>query len=54
MRLSIPITMGAAYYVVYALVNFSNHILSEYVAKVSYSKDKELLFVKRLDVHGLV
>jgi hypothetical protein len=42
MRLSIPISMGAAYYVVYSLLNFTNHALSDYVAKISYSKDKVL------------
>ena len=40
MRLSIPIVAGASYYVVYALVNYTNHILSDYVVKMSYSKDK--------------
>ena len=40
LRLSIPIAAGACYYTVYALVNFSNAIASEYVIKMSYSKDK--------------
>lgn len=40
MRLSIPIVAGASYYVVYALVNYTNHILNDYVVKMSYSKDK--------------
>lgn len=40
LRLGIPIAAGACYYVVYALVNFSNAIASEYVIKMSYSKDK--------------
>jgi len=53
-RLSVPITAGAAYYVVYALLNMVNAIANDYVVKMTYSKDKELLFVKRLDMHGLV
>lgn len=40
MRLSIPIVAGASYYVVHALINYTNHFLSDYVAKMSYSKDK--------------
>lgn len=54
MRLTIPIVAGASYYVVYVLVNFTNAHLSDYVVKMSYSKDKELLFVKRVDIHGLI
>lgn len=40
LRLGIPITVGAAFYVVYALVNFSNFVCSDYIIKMSYSKDK--------------
>lgn len=39
-RLSIPIVAGSAFYTVYALINFSNLIASEYIIKMSYSKDK--------------
>ena len=40
MRLTIPIVAGASYYVVYVLLNFTNAHLSDYVVKMSYSKDK--------------
>ena len=40
LRLGIPIMAGACFYTVYALVNFSNHVASEYIIKMSYSKDK--------------
>lgn len=44
MRLSVPITMGAAYYVGYALINFTNAMVSDYIVKMSYSKDKVINF----------
>lgn len=53
-RLTLPIVAGCSYYVVYALQNFVNAIANDYIVKMSYSKDKELLFVKRLDVYGLM
>lgn len=39
-RLSVPITAGAAYYVVYALLNMVNYVANDYVVKMTYSKDK--------------
>lgn len=40
MRLTIPIVLGASYYVVYIIMNFTNAIVNDYVVKMSYSKDK--------------
>lgn len=54
LRISIPVVAGSVFYGVYALVNHTNWILSEYVVKMSYSKDQELLFVKRVDMHGFL
>lgn len=54
LRLGIPIALGSAYYVVYILLNFTNMITSEYVVKMSYSKDKELVFIKKVDLHGFL
>lgn len=53
LRLSIPIGVGAIAYTVYGLLNYTNSVTSQYVVKMSYSKDKELLFVKRIDLHGV-
>lgn len=53
-RLTVPLAVGVGYYVVYALQNFINCAANDYIIKMSYSKDKELLFVKRIDVWGLV
>ena len=44
-RLSVPIVAGATYYVVYALINYTNYFLSEYVVKLSYSKDKVIYII---------
>lgn len=44
MRLSVPIVTGSVLYGVYALVNFTNYVASEYVVKMSYSKDKVILY----------
>lgn len=54
MRLTLPIVAGASYYAVYIILNLTNCHLSDYIVKMSYSKDKELLFVKRVDLHGLI
>lgn len=40
LRLSIPVGMGAIAYTVYGLLNYTNSITSQYVVKMSYSKDK--------------
>jgi hypothetical protein len=53
LRLCIPIGMGAIAYTVYGLLNYTNSITSQYIVKMSYSKDKELIFVKRVDLHGV-
>ena len=39
-RLSIPVAVGSIFYVVFIVQNFSNFVLSEYVVKMSYSKDQ--------------
>jgi hypothetical protein len=46
MRLSVPIVAGSVFYGVYALVNHTNYILSEYIVKMSYSKDKVYFYYK--------
>lgn len=45
MRLTIPIVAGASYYVVYVIMNFTNHHLSDYIVKMSYSKDKVVFII---------
>lgn len=44
LRLSIPIGVGAIAYTVYGLLNYTNSVTSQYVVKMSYSKDKVFLF----------
>jgi hypothetical protein len=40
LRLSVPVGMGAIAYTVYGLLNYTNSMTSQYVVKMSYSKDK--------------
>lgn len=44
LRLSIPIGVGAIAYTVYGLLNYTNSVTSQYVVKMSYSKDKVFSF----------
>jgi hypothetical protein len=44
LRLCIPVGMGAIAYTVYGLLNYTNSITSQYVVKMSYSKDKVFCF----------
>ena len=47
LRLSVPVGVGAIAYTVYGLLNYTNSITSQYVVKMSYSKDKvQYLFIK--------
>ena len=46
-RLSIPIAVGSVFYVVFIVQNFSNFVLSEYVVKMSYSKDQVQINLSR-------
>ena len=46
-HLSVPIGAGAIAYTVYGLLNLVNTISSQYVIKMSYSKDKVLFFLFR-------
>lgn len=47
LRLSVPVGVGAIAYTVYGLLNYTNSITSQYVVKMSYSKDKvQCLFIK--------
>ncbi len=39
-HIGIPISVGAVAYVVYTLLNFMNALGSQYVVKMTYSKDK--------------
>jgi len=45
LRLSVPVGMGAIAYTVYGLLNYTNSMTSQYVVKMSYSKDKVIDFV---------
>lgn len=45
LRLSIPIAAGASYYAVYALLNFVNAMVNDYVVKLTYSKDKVNIYI---------
>jgi hypothetical protein len=42
LKLSVPILTGSSFYVVYLLLNCPNVYLSNYVVKMTYSKDKVL------------
>ncbi len=42
-KLGIPIASGSLAYTVYLLMNYTNNITSQYVVKMSYSKDKVIL-----------
>ncbi len=60
-HVGVPIVGGASCYTVYLLMNLANKVADSYVVKMSYSKDKviahitkELIFVKKVDLHGLV
>ena len=50
--LHIPIFGGAAMYLLYAGHNILHAMLRDYVVKMQYSKDKELIFVTRLSPFG--
>ena len=47
LRLSIPVGMGAIAYTVYGLMNYTNAVANQYVVKMSYSKDKVIVFDKK-------
>lgn len=53
-HVAVPFITGIAGYGVFLILNLVNRITSSYVVKMSYSKDKELVFVKRVDLHGAV
>ena len=40
LRLGIPISAGCIAYTVYLIMNYTNGITSQYISKMSYSKDK--------------
>lgn len=40
LRLGIPISLGSMAYTVYLILNYTNGITSQYISKMSYSKDK--------------
>lgn len=44
LRLSVPVGCGAIAYTVYGLLNYTNAITSQYVVKMSYSKDKVIVY----------
>lgn len=54
LRVGIPVGAGAVAYSVYGIINFINAITSQYITKMSYSKDKELVFIRRVDQHGIL
>jgi hypothetical protein len=47
LRLCIPVGTGAIAYTVYALLNYTNTVTSQYIVKMSYSKDKVRYFLKK-------
>lgn len=53
-RLFTPISTLGVFYIVYASMKLIAQVGGQYALKVSYSKDKELLFVKRVNNYGLV
>lgn len=53
-KLSVPIIGGVIAYSVFIVLNFTNVTTSQYAVKMSYNKDKELVFVKRIDLYGAV
>lgn len=50
----IPMMAGLAYYSSYYLLRLSQDVMRDYVVKMQYSKDKELLFVQRISWFGQV
>lgn len=53
LRLSIPIGVGAIAYTVYGLLNYTNSVTSQYVVKMSYSKDKVFIFHNKRNFFSL-
>lgn len=53
-RLFTPISAVGVFYVVYATMKMITQYGGQYAIKVSYSKDKELLFVKRINNYFMV
>lgn len=47
--LHIPVIAGSLYYASYIALTMTHKMLSEYVVKLQYSKDKELLYVTRIN-----
>ncbi len=47
LRLSVPVGVGAIAYTVYGLLNYTNSVTSQYVVKMSYSKDKVFFLSKK-------
>lgn len=54
LKLAIPIGAVGAYYVVTTNWKCVHYYMGQYALKVSYSKDKELLFIEKMDGHGIV
>jgi len=50
--LHIPIVCLTALYSSYTLLAYMNNIGDDYVVKMQYSKDKELIFVTRISTYG--
>lgn len=53
-RLFTPISALAIYYMTFSTMKVIQQYGAQYAIKVSYSKDKELLFVKRVDGWGML
>jgi len=53
-RLFTPISTLGIYYIIYATMKAITHFAGQYAIKVSYSKDRELLFVKRVNNFGMI
>lgn len=52
MNLHIPAFAGTVMYLSYYFFVSSDKILKDYVVKLQYSKDRELLFVTRVSPYG--
>lgn len=52
MRLFTPISTAGVFYIIYASMRTITTVGMQYAVKASFSKDKELLFVKRVTNYG--
>lgn len=53
-RLFTPISAIGVFYIIYGSMRVITQIGGQYAIKVSFSKDRELLFVKRINNYGFV